>query len=113
MTDRPDRTSLTFEELIAWQKRQDPAFAERWDCGAFARDVSLAVLRYRTDHGLDMDQLAQRLGVDPETVEVLEEGEFDPDLSTLRLLAERLGLRFALDIHPGSTTGVEMAYSVA
>ena len=113
MTTHKPATSLSVDEVIERHKRQDPDFSERWDRGAFARDVAHAVLRYRIDHGLDMDQLAARLGVDSEMVGVLEEGEDDPDIGTLRLLSERLGLRFALDIHPGPSSGVEVIHSVA
>ena len=113
MTSYKPATSLSVDEVIERHKRQDPDFSQRWDQGAFARDVAHAVLRYRIDHRLDMDQLAAQLGVDPETVGILEEGDQDPDLPTLRLLTERLGLRFALDIHPGPSSGVEVIHSVA
>lgn len=59
------------------------------------------MLRHRIEHDLDIDQLAARFGVDAEVVGVLEEGEDDPDLQTLRLLSKRLGFRFALDLDPG------------
>lgn len=113
MTDQLRKTSYTLDEVIDDHKRVDPEFAAWWERSAFARDVSHALIRYRVDHGLDMDQLAERLGVDPEVVGVLEDGEDDPDIQTLRLLSERLGLRFALDIHPGPTSGVEVVHSVA
>lgn len=112
-TDRLPLGTLSAAELIEQHRRDDPAFREMWDRTAFARDVSHAVIRYRVDHGLDMDQLAARLGVDPEVVGVLEDGEDDPSIETLRLLSERLGLRFALDIHPGPSSGVEVIHSVA
>lgn len=113
MTQHPRRTGFSVDEVIERYKRDDPEFREIWDRPAFARDVSLAVLHYRAEYGLDMEQLAARLGVDPETVGILEDGEEDPDIPTLRLLSERLGLRFAIDIHPGPTSGVEMTHSVA
>lgn len=113
MTNHLPKTSYSVEEVIERHRRDDPAFRESWDRSAFARDVSIAVLRYRVEHGLDIDQLAAHLGVDPETVGILEDGEEDPDLRTLRLLSERLGLRFALDIHPDPSSGVEVIHSVA
>ncbi len=112
-TDYLPPGTISATELIERYKRDDPAFREMWERTAFARDVALAVLRYRAEHGLDIDQLADRLGVDSETVGALEDGEDDPDIHTLRLLSERLGLRFELDIHPGATSGVEMTHSVA
>ena len=113
MTDQLRKTSYTLDEVIDDHKRADPEFAAWWDRTAFARDVSIAIIRYRVDHGLDIDQLAAELGVDPEVVGSLEDGEDDPSIETLRLLAERLGLRFALDIHPGPSSGVEVIHSVA
>ena len=113
MTDQKHRTNYSVDEVIERHMRQDPDFRERWERSAFARDVAHAVLGYRIDHGFDMDQLAARLGIDVELLGELEEGEDDPSLETLRLLSERLGLRFALDIHPGPSSGVEVIHSVA
>lgn len=113
MSDRRPEGTITFEELLDRHRRSDPAFAAEWERTAFARDVSLAVLRYRTARGLTLETLAERLGVHPEVVGVLEDGEDDPDIGTLRLLTERLGLRFAIDIHPGPDSRVEMTHSVA
>ncbi len=105
--------TISAEELFEQHRRDDPEFAEWWERTAFAREVSHAVIRYRVDHGLDIDQLAAQLEVHPDEVGVLEDGEDAPDLQTLRLPAERLGLRFALDIHPGPSSGVEVIHSVA
>lgn len=113
MSDRRPEGTITFEELLDRHRRSDPAFAAEWERTAFAREVSLVVLHYRTAAGLTIEQLAERLGVDPEVVGVLEDGEDDPGIGTLRLLSERLGLRFTIDIHPSSPSGVEMTYSVA
>lgn len=113
MTNRLQTNSISAAELIERHAQDDPGFRAEWERTAFARDVALAVVRYRLDHGLDTDQLAARLGVDSETVAVLEDGEDDPDIHMLRLLSARLGLRFALDIHPGTSSGVEVIHSVA
>lgn len=104
---------LSAQESLERSLAADPEFRDLWERSAFAREVSLAVLHYRTAAGLTIEQLAERLGVDPEVVGVLEDGEDDPGIGTLRLLSERLGLRFTIDIHPGSPSGVEMTYSVA
>lgn len=113
MTDQLQTNSIAAAELIERHKRDDPAFRAEWERTAFARDVAIAVLRYRLEHALDADQLAARLGVDAETVADLEDGEADPGIHILRLLSERLGLRFVLEIHPGTPSGVEVIHSVA
>ena len=113
MSTKVRTRTISFEDHLEQQLRDDPAFRELWERTAFAREVSLAVLRYRTAHDLTIEQLAERLGVDAEVVAVLEDGEEDPEIDVLRLLSEHLGLRFTIDIHPGEASGVEMIYSVA
>ncbi len=113
MNSHVPKPSYSVDEVIERHRQADPVFREECDRTAFARDVSIAVLRYRVEHGVDIDQLAAHLGVDPETVGVLEDGEDNPSIETLRLLSERLGLRFALDIHPSPSSGVEVIHSVA
>jgi len=111
--DKVRARSSSVEEVINRNLEADPEFRAYWERTAFAREVDTSLIRYRHEHGLDIDQLAARLGVDPEVVGTLEDGEEDLDVSTLRLLAERLDLRFTLDIHPAKPGGIEMTYSVA
>lgn len=94
MTNQLAAKSTSVEDLIERHLRDDPAFRDEWERGAFAREVAQAVIRYRIAHELGIEQLAERLGIDPETVGALEDGENDPDVGTLRLLSERLGFRF-------------------
>lgn len=112
MIDRLNANSISVEQLVERHKREDPAFAEEWERTAFAREVAHAVIRYRADHDLTIEQLADVLGVDSETVGNLEDGERDPDVGMLRRLSAHLGLRFTIDIHPADSTGAEITYSV-
>lgn len=105
--------SISPDELNDRHRQDDPAFRDEWDRTAFGRDVAHAVIRYRAAQGLDVEQLATRLGVDAGRVETIEDGETDPDVRTLRLLAAHLGLRFTLDIHATTPSGAEVTYSVA
>lgn len=72
-----------------------------------------AVIRYRVNHGLTIERLADVLDVENETVGALEDGELDPDVGMLRRHSAHLGLRFTLDIHPADSTGAEITHSVA
>jgi ribosome-binding protein aMBF1 (putative translation factor) len=113
MSKRLNDNSISADELTVRLLEADPAFREAWERGAFAREVAHVVIRYRAEHDLSIEQLAARLGVDPEVVGTLEDGEEDPDVGMLRLLSEHLGVRFVLDIHPAGSSGAEVTYSVA
>jgi ribosome-binding protein aMBF1 (putative translation factor) len=113
MTKRLADHSITANELIERHKQDDPAFRDAWERTSFAREVAHAVIRYRSQHDLTIEQLAEQLGVDIDVVGTIEEGDMDPDVGTLRLLSEHLGLRFVLDIHPAGSSGAEVTYSVA
>lgn len=104
--------SSSIDDVIERNLEADPEFRADWERTAFAREVATSLVRYRQAHGLKIDQLASQLGLDAEAVGILEEGEEDLDVSTLRLLSERLGLSFLLDIHPAKPDSVEVIYSV-
>ena len=79
---------------------QDAETREYWERTALARAVANAVIRYRAEHSLSQRALASDLGWKPSQVARLELGEHNPAMETLAHLAERLGLRFRLEIGP-------------
>jgi DNA-binding XRE family transcriptional regulator len=54
------------------------------------------VRAYRTTRGMTQQDVAERLGWDQPTVARLEAGGVSPNLATLALLGERLGVRLVL-----------------
>jgi transcriptional regulator with XRE-family HTH domain len=90
---------MTHEELLADQLR-DPDFRAYWERTAFARAVAVEVIKYRVEHGLSQRALASQLGVSQAVVGRLELGEHEPRTATLRKLAQNLGMRFLLEMHP-------------
>ncbi len=95
------RDMPTQAEVLA-QEMEDPAFRAEWERTALAHQVALAIIGYRTEHGLSQRQLAEQLGWKQPAVARLELGEFNPSFATLRTLSARLGLALALDITPTS-----------
>lgn len=51
------------------------------------------VSRLRKEAALTQEELAQRIGVEPETVSRMERGATVPSLSTVEMIAEALGIR--------------------
>lgn len=95
------RTKLVrAQDLLADQLADDPEFRAEWKRTALARAVALAVLGYRTRHGLSQTRLAQQLGIRQPHVSRLELGEHNPTPEMLQRLASKLGLRFVLEIAP-------------
>ena len=84
---------------------QDPAMQEYWERTALARAVANAVIQYRADHEVSQRGLATTLGWKPSQVARLEKGEHNPGMDTLTHLANRLGLRFVMEIGPGARRG--------
>jgi ribosome-binding protein aMBF1 (putative translation factor) len=80
----------------------DPEFRAYWERTAFARELSLIVLRKRNELGLTIEELAAKLNVDPEVIGVLEDGEEDPPLRVLDLLSRELGIGFTVSIDASS-----------
>jgi ribosome-binding protein aMBF1 (putative translation factor) len=61
-----------------------------------AIDLGRQVRAYRTARGMTQQAVAERLGWDQPTVARLEAGGVSPNLATLALLGERLGVRLVL-----------------
>lgn len=90
---------VSFDDVLARQL-DDDEFRADWERTALARSVADQVIRYRIEHSLSQRALAQVLGVSQAVVGRLEVGEHEPKISTLSRLAQKLGLRFSIDIQP-------------
>ena len=93
--DLIDSADLLREEL-----ERNPEFRERWERTALARAIAIAVIRYRSEHGLSQRALAKLLGMAYAQVARLELGEHNPTVDTLQRLAKGLGTRFILEVAP-------------
>ena len=91
----------TNDEVLAEEVR-DPEFRAEWDRLTLARAVSRCVMQYRQEHALSQRKLAQILGLKQPQVARIEAALHDPSFDTLRLLSNRLGLEFLVDISPGT-----------
>lgn len=92
-------TYRRFRDVLE-ESLKDPEVRAEWDRTALARDVSIWLLRYRKEHGLTQNQLAEQLGWRQPAVARLESGEHEPSLSTLHHLIEHLGGKVRIDIEP-------------
>jgi len=90
----------SLDEVVA-QQREDPEFRQEWDRGAFAREVAIRVVRYRTDRGLTQAQLAKAVGMTQPVIARLESGDQAPSLATLARITAGTGISFHLDVADG------------
>jgi len=67
--------------------------------GVAARRLGRQVRAWRETHGISQQELAARLGMAQPNLARLEGGGVSPTLTTLALLAERLGVR--VSVGPG------------
>src|SRR5579872_1023906 len=89
------------EDVVA-ADMENPEFRAEWERARFAHEAAMKVIQYRVDHGLTQAELARRLGMRQPHVARLEAGDHEPSLTTLRRLAQRLGMSFHIDITPAS-----------
>ncbi|GAA2900705.1 hypothetical protein Acy02nite_85270 [Actinoplanes cyaneus] len=90
------------DEVIEERRENDAEFRDAWDRTAFAREVALAVVKYRTERGLSQRKLAELTGLQQPAIARLEKGEETPGLATLARLTRATGLTFRVDIANGS-----------
>jgi DNA-binding XRE family transcriptional regulator len=113
MTDTDDgyeyvttRGNMKVSDLKPWDEvldetlTADPALREEWEEKALAREVALCVLAFRSERRLSQAKFGALIGVTQPRVAVIESGEHEPTLSTLRKLADVLGIEIAIDIVP-------------
>ena len=84
------------------RQREDPEFREVWDRSAFAREVAIRIIRYRTERKLTQTKLAQEVGMKQSVIARLERGERPPSLSTLARITAGTGIEFHLDVRNGA-----------
>ncbi|MDN6555107.1 MAG: helix-turn-helix domain-containing protein [Acidipropionibacterium acidipropionici] len=77
----------SFDQMEHERYESDPAYAAEADRLALADAVSVAVLVYRTDHGLTQTAFGRRLGMKQPQVARLERGDTPPSVETLQRLA--------------------------
>lgn len=95
------------EDVLAEDLVKNPEFKAYWERTVLARAVALAVLHYRTEHGLSQTALGRLLGVPQPHVSRLELGEHSPTLEMLQRLARVLGLRFIVEVAPADKSSAE------
>jgi transcriptional regulator with XRE-family HTH domain len=91
----------TIDQIVEERRQKKPKFAAEWDRTAFAREVAIAVIRYRAERNLTQQELADATGFKQPAIARLEVGEKPPSLSTLAKLSKATGLRFHLEIAHG------------
>ncbi|SDT32017.1 helix-turn-helix domain-containing protein [Actinoplanes derwentensis] len=91
----------TADEVRAERLEADVQFRVEWDKTAFAREVGVAVVKYRTEHGLSQRDLAGLTGLHQPAIARLESGGEAPALATLAKLTRATGLTFRVDIANG------------
>ncbi len=82
--------------------RQDAEFREAWDKTAFAQEVAIRIVKYRTDNGLTQTELARIVGLKQPAIARLEIGEQPPSLATLAKLSATTGLEFHVEVSHGA-----------
>lgn len=96
---KQEKVSKTNAELRAGLLA-DPAVAAEYSKNLLAHQVALAVLRYRSEHGLSQRQLGKLLGMPQSNIARLEAGERQPTIETLAKLARVLGRDFSVEVTP-------------
>lgn len=89
-------------QIVEEDYRDDPQFRAEWDRTAFARDVALRIVRYRSENGLTQSALARRVGTTQSVIARLESGDQPPSIPTLAKLSAGTGLVFDVRIKNGA-----------
>lgn len=87
------------DEVSQDRRATDPAYTAEADRLELAGAVSVAVVKYRAEHGFSQAEFAAKLGWKQPQVARLERGDFTPSLQTLERLARAGVLEVHLDRH--------------
>lgn len=86
----------SFRQTLAMQMKNSEFKAE-WDALEPEFQVIQAMLQGREEQNLTQKQLAEKTGISQADISRLENGESNPSLSTLKRLAEGLGMRLSVE----------------
>ncbi|MCG5435631.1 helix-turn-helix domain-containing protein [Micromonospora foliorum] len=92
----------TSQQIIGHARRQDPVFRAEWDRTAFAREVALRIVGYRTANQLTQTALARKVGMTQSVIARLESGDQPPSIATLVKLSKGTGMEFDVKISGGA-----------
>ncbi len=93
---------VPLDDVVEAHRRDDPEFHRLWDASEFAQQVAVALVRYRAEHDLTQQQLAELLGVHQPNVARLESGDKTPTLKDLVRITAATGLTFHLHVSGGT-----------
>ncbi len=88
--------------IVARRRRaaRDSEFAREWESQALAREIAWLLIRYRMDHDLTQEQLAQRAGTSHSQIARIESGRHLPSVNSLGKIAAALGLSLRITFEP-------------
>ena len=92
----------TADQVVQEHRRKDPEFRAEWDRAAFAREVAIAVIRYRAEHGMSQRGLAHVTGLAQPAIARLEKADHQPSLDTLAKLSIGTGIAFRVEVIKGA-----------
>ena len=95
------------------RRRAEDAFRERWDARASYREIAWLLFKYRMDHGLTQQELAERVGSSHSQISRSESGRQKTNLDTLLRIARALDLKVSIDFEGVSPQGKRERHTVA
>jgi len=81
------------------------AYRELRDSRAAFREVAWLIIKYRMDHGLTQQELADRVGTSHSAISRIESGRHNTSLNTLVRIAHALDLKMLLGFEAQSAEG--------
>jgi DNA-binding XRE family transcriptional regulator len=93
--------------------RDDPAYRAQQDARAPYREIAWMLIKYRMDHGLTQEQLAERAGTSSAQIARIERGRQKTNLETLLRIAHALNLKVVLGFEGTAADGTSERQTVA
>ena len=105
--DDPVPSPVGMPAEVASQRRAARSHAYRAQQAALAgwREVAWLVTRYRMDHGLTQQQLAERVGTSHSQISRIESGRHATNLDSLLRIAHALGLKLLIGFESSQEDG--------
>ncbi len=87
-----------------WTAR-DPAYQAQREARAPYREIAWILIKYRMDHGLTQQQLAERVGTSYAQISRIESGRQKTNLDTILRIARALDIRVVIGFEGTSRDG--------
>lgn len=95
--------AYTIEDYVNERLEKDPVFNKEWESNETERLMNVSLIRARLNANMSQKQLSEETGINQSNLSRIESGNGNPSVSTLKRIADALGVSLKIEFVPKVT----------